>query len=191
MSVRTSTPQEVVHERLARHSKRRREMSEITDPRALFVHQLGEALSMERTTLTILKRNEEAAGDPELQRLFGHHREETEGQIRNLESAFSALGEDATGHVCHGMEGMKNEAAELTEKVAPNLRDGALAGGATHVEHYEIATYESLRGQAEAMGEQDVVALLQENLEQEQHTLQEIDRAAQRLVQLTGGRIAS
>jgi ferritin-like metal-binding protein YciE len=36
---------------------------------------------------------------------------------------------------------------------------------------------------AEAMGEQDIVALLQENLEQEQHTLEEVKRASQQLAQ--------
>jgi ferritin-like metal-binding protein YciE len=154
---------------------------EINDARKLFVHQVGEALNMERTVLTMLKKNEEAAQEPELKRLFGHHRGETEGQIRNLEQAFSSLGEKAAGHVCHGMEGMKKEGEDAIEKVAPELLDGALAGGATHVEHYEIATYEGLITQADAMGEEEIVALLQENLEQEQHTLAEVERSAQRL----------
>ena len=158
-------------------------MPEIKDARKLFVHQLGEALNMERTVLTMLKQNEQTVADGELKQLFGHHREETEGQIRNLESAFSALGVDASGHVCHGMEGMKKEAEDKIEKIAPELLDGALASGATHVEHYEIATYEGLITDAGVMGEEDVVALLQENLEQEQHTLQEVSRAAERLAQ--------
>jgi ferritin-like metal-binding protein YciE len=158
-------------------------MPEINDARKLFVHQLGEALNMERTVLTMLKTNEQAASEPELKRLFDHHREETEGQVRNLEQAFEALGEEPAGHICHGMEGMKKEGKDLIEKVAPELLDGALAGGATHVEHYEIATYQGLLTQAEAMGEQDVVALLQENLEQEQHTLGEVERSAERLAQ--------
>jgi ferritin-like metal-binding protein YciE len=33
------------------------------------------------------------------------------------------------------------------------------------------------------MGDQDVVALLQENLEQEQHTLEAVKRASQQLAQ--------
>jgi ferritin-like metal-binding protein YciE len=158
-------------------------LPEINDGQKLFVHKLGEALNMERTVLTMLKENEQAAGDPELKRLFAHHRDETEGQIRNLEQAFTALGEQASGHVCHGMEGMKKEARDMIEKVAPELLDGALAGGATHVEHYEIATYEGLITHAEAMGSEEIVALLQENLEQEQHTLGEVDRVATRHAQ--------
>ena len=68
-------------------------MPELNDARKLFVHQLGEALNMERTVLTMLKDNERAAGEPELKRLFGHHREETEGQIRNLEQEQHTLDE--------------------------------------------------------------------------------------------------
>ena len=158
-------------------------MPELNDRKKLFVHKLGEALNMERTVLTMLKKNEETAKDPELKRLFGHHRDETEGQVRNLEQAFSSLGVDASGHVCHGMDGMKKEAQNMIEKVSPELLDGTLAGGATHVEHYEIATYKGLITDAESLRKEDVVALLQENLEQEEHTLTEVERAAQRLAQ--------
>lgn len=149
-------------------------MPEIKDARGLFVHQLGEALNMERTVLAMLKSNEQAASEPQLKKLFAHHRDETEGQIRNLEQAFSSLGVKPAGHTCHAMDGMKKESKDLIEKSAPELVDGVLAGGATHVEHYEIATYEGLVTRAEAMGADDVVALLQENLEQEQHTLNEV-----------------
>jgi ferritin-like metal-binding protein YciE len=158
---------------------------EISDARHLFVHQLGEALNMERTVLTMLKKNEQAATEPELKQLFTHHRDETEGQIRNLEQAFGSLGEEAAGHICHALDGRTKESQELVEKAAPELLDGVLAGGATHVEHYEIATYEGLVSKAEAMGADDVVALLQENLEQEQHTLGEVQRVADRLTRRT------
>jgi ferritin-like metal-binding protein YciE len=158
-------------------------VSEINDARALFVHQLGEALNMERTVLTMLKRNREAAQDTEVEQLFADHLAETEGQVANLEQAFSALGEEAAGHTCYGMDGMKKEAQDMIEKITPELLDGALTAGATHVEHYEIATYEGLLKHAEAMGEEDVVALLQENLEQEQQTLAKVESAAARLAQ--------
>jgi ferritin-like metal-binding protein YciE len=164
-------------------------MPEINDARKLFVHQLGEALNMERTTLTILKESERAAQEPRLKQLFAHHRGETEGQIANLEQAFSSLGEEPAGHLCHGMDGMKKEGQDMVEKVDPMLLDGALAMAATHVEHYEIATYEGLRTAAGAMGHEDVVALLTENLEQEQHTLREVEQSAQRLTQSAAQRV--
>ena len=140
-------------------------MPEIKDAKSLFVHQLGEALNMERTVLTMLKSNEQAASEPQLKQLFGHHREETEGHIRNLEQAFSSLGEKAAGHTCYAMDGMKKESKDLVEKSAPQLVDGVLAGGATHVEHYEIATYKGLLSKADAMVEDSSCSVLHENLE--------------------------
>ncbi len=67
--------------------------------------------------------------------------------------------------------------------MSPGLVDAVLGGGATEVEHHEIAVYEGLITKAEAMGQQDIVALLQENLEQEQHTLKELQSAARELSQ--------
>jgi ferritin-like metal-binding protein YciE len=160
-----------------------RHVPEIKDARALFVHKLGEALNMERTAVTILKRNRESAQDAEVGRLFADHLAETEGHVANLEQTFAALGEEPAGHTCYGMDGMKKEAQDMIEKIAPELLDGALAAGATHVEHYEIATYNGLLKDAELLGEQDIVALLQENLEQEEQTLAKVDGAATRLAE--------
>ena len=45
-----------------------------------------------------------------------------------------------------------------------------------------IAVYETLITHAEELGEPDVVQLLQQNLEQEQHTLEEVARAQRQVV---------
>ena len=52
-----------------------------------------------------------------------------------------------------------------------------ICGGCAETEHHEIAVYENLIVHANAMGHEDIVALLQENLEQEQHTLGEVLKA--------------
>jgi ferritin-like metal-binding protein YciE len=43
--------------------------------------------------------------------------------------------------------------------------------------------YENLITHADAMGQDDIVALLRENLEQEQHTLGEVMKAALKMAQ--------
>ena len=53
--------------------------------------------------------------------------------------------------------------------------------GCAETEHHEIAVYESLIVHATALGHEDVVALFQENLEQEQHTLGEVLKATVKL----------
>lgn len=162
-------------------------MTEISDARALLQHKLGAALTMERTVLEMLRTNEREAQDQQVKQQFAHHREETEGQVRNLEQAFSALGLQANTAPCPAIEGLKTEAEQMLKKVDPDLKDAVLLGGAAETEHHEIAVYEGLITNVEAMGEQDVVALLQENLEQEQHTLEEVKKASQQLAREGAG----
>lgn len=56
-----------------------------------------------------------------------------------------------------------------------------ILAGATEVEHYEIAVYETLVTNAEARGKPEVAALLRQNLEQEQAALQKVKSAARRI----------
>ena len=67
------------------------------------------------------------------------------------------------------------------ERVDDELIDAVLLGAAAKTEHVEIAMYEGLITKAEAMGEDDIVSLLEENLEQEKHTLEEVRTASQQV----------
>jgi ferritin-like metal-binding protein YciE len=63
------------------------------------------------------------------------------------------------------------------------LNDAVVLSGLIETEAHEIAVYDGLITHAEAMDEQDIVALLQENLEQEQATLQKARKATKKLAQ--------
>jgi ferritin-like metal-binding protein YciE len=131
----------------------------------------------------MLKTMEQKAQSSELKDGFARHREETEGQIRNLEQALESIGGPSTAHQDPVADGIAQHAEQMLGKVDDTLVDAVLAGGAAETEHHEIAVYEGLITMAEAMGADDVVALLQENLDQEQRTLSEIESATQRLSQ--------
>ena len=165
-------------------------MANISDPQQLFEHKLGAALTMEQTVLEMLKTNESEAQDSKVKQQFAHHREETEGQIRNLEQVFSSLGGSAKKQPCPTIDGLKTEAEQMISMTSKELIDDVLVGGACETEHHEIAVYEGLITKAEAMGQEDVVALLQENLEQEQHTLRELQTAARGLAQQAAAQVA-
>jgi ferritin-like metal-binding protein YciE len=156
-------------------------MAQIGDPHKLFKHELGMALGAERKVLTTLRKLERAAQREELKQQFHHHLEETEGQIKNLEQAFQALGVRAGAHDADSASGIAAEGEKLMGKVDDELIDAVLLGAAAKTEHVEIAMYEGLISKAEAMGADDIVALLQENLEQEKHTLEEVKQATQKL----------
>ena len=156
-------------------------MAQIRDPQQLFEHELGVALGAERKVLTTLRKLEQRARRQELKQQFHHHLEETEGQIKNLEQALQAVGTRASAHDADSANGIAAEGEKLMEKVDDELIDAVLLGAAAKTEHVEIAMYEGLITKAEAMGEDDVVSLLEENLEQEKHTLEEVEKASEKL----------
>jgi ferritin-like metal-binding protein YciE len=152
-------------------------MTNIDDPHMLFVHNLGAALTMENTVDDMLGQLIEAANDAELKQKLRHHKEETQSQIRNLHQAFEALGQEAKEMPCPAIEGIEKEGQMNLTMTPDDLNDAVILAGCAETEHHEIAVYENLIVHADAMGHQDVVALLQENLEQEQHTLGEVLKA--------------
>jgi ferritin-like metal-binding protein YciE len=156
-------------------------MAQISDPKTLFEHELGMALGAERKVLTTLRKLEKSAQRDELKQQFHHHLEETEGQIKNLEQALEAVGAKVGAHEADSANGIAAEGEKLIGKVDDELVDAVLLGAAAKTEHVEIAMYEGLITKAEAMGADDIVGLLEENLEQEKHTLEEVKQASQKL----------
>jgi ferritin-like metal-binding protein YciE len=155
-------------------------MPELTTPTELFTHKLGAALTMEQTVLQMLQKLEQEAQEPELKEQFSHHRTETEQQISNLNQVFSALGEQPQTQPCPTIDGLKEESEQMISQTSEELIDAVLLSGAAETEHHEIAVYEGLITHADEMGQEDVVALLTENLEQEQHTLKEVEAATKK-----------
>jgi ferritin-like metal-binding protein YciE len=160
-------------------------LDKVDTPTELFTHKLGAALTMEEKVLDMLGENEEHAQHDELKALFRHHADETRQQIRNIEQAFAALGEEPDKKMCPAIDGLKLEAKANMKLTDEPLMDDVILGGAAETEHHEIAVYEELITYAEAMGRQDVVGLLRQNLQQEQHTLEEVQRAAQAIARET------
>lgn len=155
----------------------------LNSPQELFHYKLGAALTMENTVLEMLGDLEQAAQKEKLKQQFRHHAEETRQQIRNLEQAFSALGEEPDDSPCPAIQGLEKEGKANIKKADDSVVDAVILSGAAETEHHEIAVYEGLITEAGAMGKQDIVHLLEQNLEQEQHTLQEVKEATQELAQ--------
>jgi ferritin-like metal-binding protein YciE len=157
--------------------------TQMNDPRELFLHELGDVLYAERTLVKTLPKLQQEASDDELAEGFGEHLEETRQHVENLEQAFEALGEPAKAEKCPGIEGIKKEHDEFVsnESPSPEVLNAFLTGAGARTEHYEIAAYEGLITMAEAMGEDEVARLLNENLAQEQNALRKIQTIGKRL----------
>lgn len=156
-------------------------MAVIETPNELFVHKLGAALKMEHTTLAILENLQQKALDSTLQRQLQQHHLDTKQQVQNLHRAFEALGQAPESRASPVVEGFEKNTEQVVDQVDDELVDLVILDGVIETEHYEIGVYEGLIIAAETSGEEDLVPLFQENLEQEQQALIEAVKAAEQL----------
>jgi len=143
-------------------------MSSIPSLQALLIEELKDLFHAENQLLDALPEMAKAANNPDLKAGFTDHLEETYGHVTRLADALKILGLPAKGKTCHAMIGLIEEGTEAIKTKGPaEIRDAALIGAAQRVEHYEIAGYGTARAFAQALGEEDVVNLLQQTLEEE------------------------
>jgi ferritin-like metal-binding protein YciE len=144
---------------------------------------MDDPLYVENTLYKELPKLAQEASDDDLGAAFEAHREETRQHAENLEQVFALIGEPAKGEQCPGIEGIKQEHDEFIKEHRPAepVCDLFLTGAGARAEHYEIAAYTGLITMAQAMGESEVVVLLQDNLRQERAALEKLEKAATRL----------
>jgi uncharacterized protein (TIGR02284 family) len=163
----------------------------LNTPQEAYNFKLGAALKMEHTVLEkILDDSIDEAQDEQLKQLFRRHADETRQQIANLEQVFAAFGWEPDDSPCPVIEAIHKEAKMNIKKTDDSIVDAIILSGAAETEHHEIATYEFLITNAIAMGREDVVSLLQQNLEQEQHTLREVQQLTARVAAVTSKQAA-
>lgn len=137
----------------------------------LFHDQLKDIYYAEKKILKALPKMAKGAQSEELKAAFLKHEEETEGQIERLVQVFEIFGKRAQGKTCPAIDGILEEGEEVLEeyKDSPAL-DAGLIASAQAVEHYEITRYGTLKRWAELLGLDEAVALLDETLQQESKT---------------------
>jgi ferritin-like metal-binding protein YciE len=160
-------------------------LDRIKTPEELYQHKLGAALNMEQTVLNMLDDSAQEAQDQELERLLRHHQDETRQQISNLERAFEACGWDVDETADVAFKAFDKQAKAEVKLTDDSLDDDVILAAAAETEHREIAVYEWLITNAKAMGRDEVAQLLQENCDQEQHTLEEVRSATERIASRT------
>ena len=134
----------------------------------LFVDQLRDILWAEKELVKALPKMAKAAVDPKLSEAFTKHLAETKNQVVRLGKVFEGLGLSPRAKKCPAMEGLLKEGDELAEDYADSSAlDAALITAAQKVEHYEIASYGTMRAFAERLGYTDAVKLLTATLEEE------------------------
>lgn len=134
----------------------------------LFEDELKDIYWAENALVKAIPKMIKNATSTELNNALSSHLEETKEQITRLEKVFSLIEVKAASKKCEAMEGLIKEATEIMESCEEgSMRDAGIISAAQKVEHYEIATYGTLRQFAETLKMPKVVHLLEETLREE------------------------
>jgi ferritin-like metal-binding protein YciE len=149
----------------------------------LYINELRDLYSAENQLLKALPKMAKGASAPELKDAFEKHLEQTQGHVERLEQLFEQLDESPKGKTCHGMKGLLEEGAEiLKEDGEDSVLDAGIIVAAQKVEHYEIASYGSVRTFANLLGRDEEAKLLQSTLDEEAETNEILNQLAESVV---------
>ena len=162
------------------------EMESLQD---LLLEELKDIYNAEGQLLKAMPRMAKKAKNQQLKAAFETHMKETEGQIDRLEQVFEALGEKPKAKKCLAMEGLIKEAKEMMgEDMDDDVMDAALISAAQKVEHYEIASYGTVRTYAKLLGNKDAARLLQQTLDEEGKTDKLLTKLAENGINIEAAR---
>jgi ferritin-like metal-binding protein YciE len=147
----------------------------------VFQDQLRDIYNAEMQLIEALPRMMDAATSSELKAIFQSHLEETFDQRGRVGQLLNQMNISAAGKVCQAMEGLIKEAIEVINTDGDSdARDAWLIEAAQKIEHYEIATYGTLRSWAITLGEHSTAEVLQTILNEEHDTNDMLSLLAQR-----------
>ncbi len=151
----------------------------------VFFDGLRDVYNAENQILKALPKLAKTASSDELRQAFEKHLEQTRGQVDRLDQIFNMHQVKSRGKKCLGMEGIIEEGKEeMKEKLEPSAMDAVLIAAAQKVEHYEIATYGTLRTWAQELGFNQEANLLQQTLDEEGDTDKKLTRLAESRVNI-------
>ena len=149
----------------------------------LLEEELKDLYSAEKQLLKALPKMVKKASSEELRTALEEHLEVTESQVERLERVFEEIGKPAKAKTCEAMKGLIEEAQDmLSEDMDDAVMDAAIIGCAQKVEHYEIASYGTVKTWAERLGLDEAAELLDETLQEEGDADQRLTEIAENMV---------
>lgn len=150
----------------------------------LFVDELKDIYWAEKHLSKALTKLAKAATSDELRSALETHKEETDNQVTRLEEVFKIVDEKASAKKCDAMEGLIEESESIVSDTEDGsmTRDVGIISAAQKSEHYEIASYGTLRTLANTLGYSEAAELLDQTLAEEKKTDELLTQLAESLI---------
>jgi ferritin-like metal-binding protein YciE len=147
----------------------------------LFLDELKDIYWAEKHLTKALPKMAKAATSDELRLAIENHLSETENHVTRLEQAFSSIGEKAVAVKCEAMAGLIKEGDEIVSETKKGTitRDVGIISASQKIEHYEIASYGTLRTLAGVLGYDEAAELLEATLQEEKNADDKLTQVAE------------
>lgn len=146
----------------------------------LFEDELKNIYWVEKSLLKSIPEMIKKATSEELVTVLDLHLSETQVHVSRLEQIFEMIGKDLEANKCESMARLLKEGDELIKECNKGvMRDAGIIITAQKVEHYEIATYGSLRTFATTLGFDDVASLMEQTLNEEKTVDEKLTEVAE------------
>jgi ferritin-like metal-binding protein YciE len=151
----------------------------------LFLHTLQDIYYAENKIVKSLPDMIDSATDSQLKSGLQSHLGETKGHVQRLEQVFQMLGQKSRSVDCPAIDGIIDEAEDVSGEVADkDVLDAAIIAAGQAVEHYEITRYGSLIAWAKRLGRTDVAKVLEQTLNEEKAADKKLTAIAESKVNL-------
>jgi ferritin-like metal-binding protein YciE len=151
----------------------------------LFLHTLQDVYYAENKIVQSLPEMIDTAKDPQLKQGLQAHLGETQGHVKRLDQVFQMLGHKPKSVNCPAIDGIIEEAEDVTGEVDDkDVLDAAIIAAGQAVEHYEITRYGSLIAWAKRLGRADAARLLEQTLNEEKAADKKLTTIAESKVNL-------
>lgn len=146
----------------------------------LFTDELKDIYWAEKALVKAIPKMIKKATSEELIQALESHLAETEDHVSRVEEVFSELGLEPRTKKCEAMEGLIAEAESvMTDAEDGVMLDAAIIASAQKVEHYEIASYGTLRTFAQTLGLKNAVQVLEQTLTEEKAADEKLTEVAE------------
>lgn len=149
----------------------------------LFEDELKDIYWAEKALTKALPKMIAKASDDKLIQALEHHLRETEEHVIRVEEVFESIDEKPSDKTCEAMAGLIKEAEEIMEECETGaMCDAGIIIASQKVEHYEIASYGSLKTFADTLRLVEASNLLAQTLKEEKSADEKLSEIATSVV---------
>jgi ferritin-like metal-binding protein YciE len=149
----------------------------------LFEQGLKDIYWAEKALTKAIPKMAKNATSEDLSSALDKHLGETKMHVSRLEQVFEILEKKPIAKKCEAMDGLIREGGEIMQECEEGaMRDAGIISAAQKIEHYEIASYGTLRTFAEVLGLSDAASLLEETLHEEKAADEKLSNVAESAV---------